>query len=393
MASHPFLQLAHVTFWPLPNNDTATIQLIQTLSSLVALGLEVELYCPRPPWRAALAPAALQTRLADHYGVPCEFIPRELPSRLPRFPALSRFLHAGLAARAVPRGRSLIMHTRDLETAWAGLHTGHQVVFESFRTWTRRSAFHRRRLLRMAARPRFLGLVTHSRYARDRYLEDGFPAEKIRAIYNGFDPNVFAVDRTPEAARRALQLPEAPTVVFIGRLAAHKGVDLLLDAAATTPELRWVLAGDPSRPDARPIVVRASALPNVQLAGYVTGERLALLLQAGDVLVIPPSSAPLHEFGHTVLPIKVFQYLAAGRPIVAGETPDTAELLVQDRNSVRIPPDDAAILASAVRALMADPGKRERLGKAALHDSAGLTWDARARAFLDFLLERTGHAA
>src|SRR5262245_26318547 len=97
------LQLAHVTHWPLPSNETGTIQLVQTLSALAALDLEVELYSPRPPWRAAHPPDLLRTRLAEHYGASCNFTPRELPSRLPLLHGLSRLLHAGLAARAVPR--------------------------------------------------------------------------------------------------------------------------------------------------------------------------------------------------------------------------------------------------------------------------------------------------
>ena len=391
MTSAP-LRLTHVTHWTLPSQETATIQLVQTLSALAELGVAVELLSPRPLLGRSRAPEVLLQQLRAYYGPPCRFEARELPSRLPGLAGLSRVLHAGWAAAATRGDRTDVVHTRELEAAWLCERAGRRVVFESFRIWTRRSGLHRRQLLRLAARRGFLGLVVHSRYAAECYVADGFPEAKVRAIHNGFDPEPFAVPRTPPEARRELGLPEAPTVVFLGVIAAHKRVDLLLDAAERSPEIRWVLAGDPTLPEALPLVERGRALSNVSFPGYVTGGRLALVLQAGEVLVIPPSADPLQRFGRTVLPLKVFQYLAAGRPIVTGEVPDTAELLKQDHNCLRIPPDDVPALLESLRALLRDPALRERLGSAARRDAAGLTWAARGQALLAFLRERL-HAA
>lgn len=376
-----------MTHWPLPSNDTATIQLVQTLSALAELGVAVELFSPRRPWHRPRPPELLRQALAAHYGAPCRLLPRELPSLLP--PAvLSRILLASLAAARTPH--DAVLHTRELEVAWTGLVAGRSVLFEAFRPWTRESALHRRVMLRVAARRHFLGVVCHSRYAAERYVADGVPADKVRVIYNGFDPAPFAQPTAPAAARAALGLPEGPTVVFLGRIAGHKRVDLLLDAAERTPEIRWVLGGDAESAEAAPLVARAAGLPNVAFAGYVTGARLALLLQAGDLLVIPPSQSPLEQVGHTVLPLKLFQYLAAGRAIVTGEVADTAELLEQGRNALRVRPDDPAALASAVRELVADPARRARLGDAARRDAAAFTWQARAETLRDYLFERLG---
>lgn len=384
------LRLTHVTHWTLPKQETATIQLVQTLSALAELGVVVELLSPRRLWSRPRAPEQLRQALSAYYGAPCRFRARELPSRIPGLAGVSRLMHAGLAALGSNSGGADAVHTRDLEAAWLCLKAGRRVVFETYRLWTRRSAFHRNRLLRLAAQRGFLGIVLHSRYAADCYIADGVPAEKTRAIHNGFDPGPFALARTPPEARRALGFPEAPTVVFLGVIAAHKRIDLLLDAAGQTPEIRWILAGDSSLSEALPLVERARALPNVSFPGYVTGDRLASVLQAGDVLIIPPSADPLQRSGRTVMPLKVFQYLAAGRPILTGEVPDTAELLVQDRNCVRIPPDDLPALLENLRALFRDPARRERLGSAARRDAAALTWAARGEAFLAFLRERLG---
>ena len=106
--------------------------------------------------------------------------------------------------------------------------------------------------------------------------------------------------------------------------------------------------------------------------------------------MVPPSAAPLQRFGTTVLPIKVFTYLAAHRAIVAGDLPDAGELLTHERNSLLVRPDDVEALAGAVRRLVVEPALRDRLATAAAATSEALTWPARAERILDFIQGRTG---
>jgi glycosyltransferase involved in cell wall biosynthesis len=291
-----------------------------------------------------------------------------------------------LGSRFAARQRYDVVHTRDLETVPFALRLGCRVLFESHRPLTRRSRWHRRLLLRAATNPRFLGLVTHSRFIAAKYAADGIPAAKLRAIHNGYDPAPFEALHPPGEARALLGLAEQPTVVYAGRLAPLKRIDLLLEAAARSPEIQWVLAGATDTAEARPFIERGSLLPNVRFPGFLRGERLAFALQAADVLVLSPDRDAVRHPEQVGLPIKLFQYLAAGRPIVAPDVPDTAELLVHEQNSVRIP--GAASLLGAVRELLSDPARRDRLGAGALESARGCTWDARATALLAFLAER-----
>jgi len=366
---------------------------VHTASALARAGASLDLLIPRNSRHPRRTPEAARRVLQAHFHADCGFGIRELPAPLGSAWFAADLTHAALAATAARRGRYALVHTRDLETAWLLWTLGRVVLLETYRPLTRESRVYRRMLLKAAARPNLLGVVSHSEYARSCYLEDGFPAEKIRAVHNGFDPAPFAVKRAPDQARREAGLPEGPTVVYAGRIAPFKRIDLLLDAAQQSPEVRWVFAGEKSSEEAKALVRRGQELPNVQFVGYQTGDRLALVLQAADILVIPPSADPLQQSGRTVLPIKVFQYLAAGRPILTGDLPDTAELLVHDRNAVRIRPDDPAALLHAVRELVRDPDRRARLGAAAERAAAGLTWDARAQALLAFMRERRASAA
>lgn len=85
-------------------------------------------------------------------------------------------------------------------------------------------------------------------------------------------------------------------------------------------------------------------------------------------------------------PIKLFEALAAGRPIVATDLPSTRELLQDGRDALLVPPDDALALAAAIRRLLADRGLAERLARRAFESAPRYSWDARA-AKLRTLLE------
>ena len=111
-------------------------------------------------------------------------------------------------------------------------------------------------------------------------------------------------------------------------------------------------------------------------------DALAAYVFAADVLLIPPSAAPLAVFGSTVLPLKLFSYMASGRPILAGDTADIREVLRHDDNAFLCQADSIDALASGLLALTRDMTLADRLAATALADSVGLTWSARAAAIL-----------
>ena len=236
------------------------------------------------------------------------------------------------------------------------------------------------------------GLIIHSHFAAGAYRRAGIDEGRILVAHNGAPPPAERLDK--EAARARLGLPAArPIALYAGRLNGEKGLDQLLAMAALRPEILFVLVGSEGE---GPIEREAARSDNVRIFPWATPEVLPVWLQAADILLIPPSRAPLKRFRRSVLPMKLFAYLAAGRPILAPQSPDTAELLEHEATGLLVPPDCPAAAAAALDRLLADDALAARLSNSALQLSADLSWDRRAEkisAFLQMRLTAIAEAA
>ncbi len=313
-----------------------------------------------------------------------------LPAWAPLRPAAFRHLCCGLTLVLRPAFRQAdLIYTRNLWVAWMALLAGQRVVFDHYRPWPDQIPPLRRWLHHLMGRRRFLLNICHSDYTMSKYRALGIPAARLACVRNGHEPTRLRAPLPADAAKRALGLdPARTTVVYAGRLNHRKGLALALEAAAVLPDILFLLVG--SAGDG-PIERLAAAHPNVRIVGWQPPDRLAAYLFAADILLIPPSWKPLAEHGSTVLPLKLFLYMAAERPIVAGETPDVQELLTHGRNALLCRPDHAPALADAIRTLASDPALGTRLAATARADGAAQTWDARARR-IAALIEQRLHA-
>ena len=211
-----------------------------------------------------------------------------------------------------------------------------------------------RPLVRRTARNRkCLGLILHSAFAADAYRRAGVPEAKLLVAHNGANARLLAADPGKAAARAQVGLPaDRAIALYAGRVNAEKGLDQLLAVAALRPDILFVLVGSEGE---GPIEAAAAGRANVRIVGWQAPAALPAWLSAADVLLIPPSRAPLDRFRNCVLPLKLFSYLAAGRPILAPVAPDTAELLRDGENAVLVPPGAPD---AAARRARSHPGRR-----------------------------------
>lgn len=343
--------------------------------------------------------APLLSRCWLHVPLPAEAAPEiaalsgmaVVRARAPLRSAALRHLCCGLTLPLRREFREAdLVYTRNLWVAWMALLCGQRVAFDHYRPWPAQIPPLQFLIHRLLGHRRFLVNICHSDYTRERYRRIGVAEDRLRCVRNGFEPSRLQFPVAAEDAKRQLDLdPARRTVVYTGRLNHKKGLALVVEAARRLPDHLFLLVG--SQGDG-PLEAMARDVANIRIVGWQPPETLGRYIFAADVLLIPPSWKPLAEFGSTVLPLKLFLYLASGRPILAGDTPDIREVLRHNGNALLCAPDDPDALAAGLAALARDPARAARLAAAARHDSRTLTWNARAHTIADLLAARLSEA-
>ena len=191
----------------------------------------------------------------------------------------------------------------------------------------------------------------------------------------------------PSESRRRLGWPERFTVGYTGHLYAGRGIDLLLSVAVRRPGDRFVvLGGEPAAVESWRREAAGASAANLEFLGFVPNAELPRYQSACDVLVMPSqrsiSGSSGGDIGQVASPMKLFEYLACGRAILASDLPVFREVLTE-RNAVLLPPDDPRAWDHALSELKANPERRNVLGEQARRDAARYTWEDRARRSLE----------
>ncbi len=227
-------------------------------------------------------------------------------------------------------------------------------------------------------------VVVISGALRRWYLSRGLPPERVLVAHDAAPAAAFELEPRA-AARQALDFaPDVPLVCYVGHLYAWKGVDTLVAAAAHLPDAVEVTIVGGVPPDIDRIRHRARAMRNVRITGHRSPAEARRYLAAADVAVIPFSGATIIAREHTS-PLKMFEYMAAGVPIVASDLPSLREVLRHEHNALLVPPDDNAALAAAIVRLLGDHELAARLARTARNEVADCTWNRRAARIVDFL--------
>lgn len=218
---------------------------------------------------------------------------------------------------------------------------------------------------------------------RERVLEQGIAPERVFVMPNAADPERFRGDTSGEAVRARLGLGDARIVGFSGAFFPWHGVALILDALPRllerVPKAAVLLIGEgPERVPLEARAQREGLSDRVRFVGWVTHEDLPAHLAAFDVAVMPDSN----EYGS---PMKIYEYMAMGKPVVAPRLGPLEDGIVDGRTGLLFARGDAAALGEALASLLADDARRLAMGdEARQHVRRNHTWDRNA----DRALER-----
>ncbi len=175
-------------------------------------------------------------------------------------------------------------------------------------------------------------------------------------------------------------LHHPPVIGYAGHLYPWKGVDVLLHAIGRLPGVHAVivggLAGEPDLERTRRHAREIGVEDRVRFVGTVPPPHVAPLLAEMDVLVLPNTRT--HVSANYTSPLKLFEYMASGRPIVASALPALREVLRDEDNALLVEPGDATRMADAIKRLLGDVSLASRLAATAWRDVHAYRWERRA---------------
>lgn len=206
----------------------------------------------------------------------------------------------------------------------------------------------------------------------DALQEYRIPTNKLLPLTNGVDPDSLVSSTPPSEPADGFR------VLYLVGLSRIRGVDMLLESAealmAQCPDVRWIIAGPASSKELRwfnNAVETKGLRAQLDYVGELPhSEALRLVASADVCLFLFPKTFATDP----IYPIKVLEYMAHGKPIVATSLAGIRRILTDGSSAALIPPGDSRALSIAIRALRDNPLLRERLGKNALMVAKEYDW-------------------
>jgi len=191
--------------------------------------------------------------------------------------------------------------------------------------------------------------------------------EKIVVMPNGVDCDLFHPDHDPEAARRARGLADEPTIGFVGGFQHWHGIELLVESFSAVrekiPEARLILVGDGrARESIEKKIEECGVRSAVMITGIVPQKDVPGILAAIDVAVLPYPELPMELW---FSPLKLYEYMAAGKAIVASASGQITQVIEDGVDGILVPPGSIPFLTERLLELLRDAKLRLELGRRA----------------------------
>ena len=352
------MRIVYLADTHIPSRATNGIQIMRMCAAFAAAGAGVTLVHPH---RFGNRPEGYAGDLWSFYGVPPDFRIVTLPAPLTL--GLSTRRRFARAARGAHRSacRGVFVELHDAPRTAQALE-----------------------VVRRAD-----GVVAISAALRDHVVAlDPAIEPRIVVQHDGVDLDRFAgqgVSRR-ESRRRLSLDPDAMVVGYTGRVNNDKGIPTVLAAAERLDGqgVSFLLVGKVYDG----LGTAAGRLSSVTLTGFVPPSDVPDYVAATDALVMP-TSARIPYAGFTS-PLKLFEYMASGRPVVASDLPVLREVLDHERNALLFRADDPDSLCTMIGELRGRPELGSRLAEHALTDVARYTWQGRASRVLELLERQAG---
>lgn len=359
----------------LPTEKAHGIQIMKTCEALASSGVKVELVVPRRHNRITDDPFTYY-RVKKLFNISSFFSFDLVALGKIGFFIQSLTFSLALAMRfsGGKNGKDVVFYTRDELPAYALSFLGNRVVWE---THMGHNNFFIRSLIRRGVK-----IVAISGGLGDYYRSLG--AKNIFVSPDGVDLEQFQIQLSRAEARARLKLStDVKITMYTGHLYSWKGADVLAQSASKLGGRISVIFVGGTENDIKSFSGKFGEMENVMILGNKPHDEIPIYLRAADVLVIPNSAKEKISQLYTS-PMKLFEYMASGTPIVASDLPSLREIL-NEKNSILVNPDSPDDLAAGIVTALSDPEKANTFAKQASLDVMKYDWSERANGIINYV--------
>lgn len=225
-------------------------------------------------------------------------------------------------------------------------------------------------------------MVAISEALKKHWVSLGVPSHKIISAHDGFDDSMFDSNISREKARATLNIKKTGFIVtYTGSLYKNRGIDNVLQLAAIFSSARFLVVGGPTKNKKEYEQLATNrGLKNIEFTGRVSHKDVPMYLYASDVL-LGLWSSKVRTINYCS-PLKIFEYMASGRVIIAQAFPTILEVLRHNHNALLAQPDNVADLRMKLKYCISNPAI-SKLGAKARQDAyENYSWDKRAKTIM-----------
>jgi glycosyltransferase involved in cell wall biosynthesis len=364
--------------------------------ALAALGHSVTLM---HPWRRQVDPAQKSTPIQEYYGVESSFrivtlfnldhlvIQKWMPKLVFRgLSVIASFFYEIRLARKAKSEKPDLIYSRDATpfAAYRVANSGARTILEFHSLPSGITRFFLKRAVNQSNTISIMAVTA----SLAKELEGLLQIEHVGVLHDGVRLKDFIPEATEIMEPSNSNSQTQPTIMYTGSFGRGKGVDTFIGAARKMPDSKFVVVGgSPNDPDFFG-GYKTDAPRNVEFAGYVSPPGVPAQLSKADVLILPISGRDMQS-SHRTSPMKLFEYMAAGKPIVAARVSAIREVLEDGKTGLFFEPDSADSLVETLTRLLSDPELGRQLGLAAAGEAHNYGWEQRAGKVVE-TVERLG---
>jgi glycosyltransferase involved in cell wall biosynthesis len=378
------MRFAYIThFAPIPSTMANSIAVMRFCNALSIRGITLELIIPSD-FKGARK-IKNEREIWDFYGLEVTFKISRIPSKkYYKFGVIGRIVFKSLLVFIGIYNKNDLLYFRHVELAILAGLLGKIVVIELHQISDIDNSLSLKLLTRLAKKRKiFFVVITHK--GAKKLLRHGVDENKILVAPSAIDNMNFIQNISHTETRMKLQLRnDQKIIVYSGNLYEGRGIEKIIEAMRDFPQLMLVIVGGNQKDiDRCKEIVLNNPHKNILFVGSVLPREVPDYLLAADMLVMPYTTyTSTHK---DMSPLKMFEYMASGKPIISSDFPVLREILKDKVNSILVEPDNASAISEGIQWVLDNPKNAKLIAEQARKDVEQYTWDKRAERIVKFL--------